>query len=289
MNIICTKIYFVNREEKKINVYYSTTTFKQALMNIYKNCKIRQSISSGRGFALSYFFGGAFLKQVYISSPLQGDYDTCICNVVEYCRLAAESGVLALSSHIMFGQWYSNKGSEKQEQRKLGLTLLAHSDELWVMGKQISEDMHNEIEFAAKHNIPIFYIRHPTLAHNYPISTDGNALLSERDCILSSHKENYKGKLLILGYESLAVKYRTPLNQLWLCTHGSGCSYNYKFSDTIHLVHVTDSDHIAIARSEVLGVSSQETFVRLSAIYPELENKIIVFESRVDQDEDISR
>lgn len=44
------------------------------------------------------------MKQVYIASPLRGDYDTNIRNAVKYCRLAAESGVLALAPHIIFSQ-----------------------------------------------------------------------------------------------------------------------------------------------------------------------------------------
>lgn len=33
------------------------------------------------------------MKQVYIASPLRGDYDTNIRNAVEYCRLVAEHGI----------------------------------------------------------------------------------------------------------------------------------------------------------------------------------------------------
>ena len=56
------------------------------------------------------------MKQVYIASPLRGDYDTNIRNAVEYCRLAAESGVLALAPHIIFSQWCNDTIPEQREQ-----------------------------------------------------------------------------------------------------------------------------------------------------------------------------
>ena len=47
--------------------------------------------------------------------------------------------------------------SEQREQGlKLGLELLTHSEELWVMGEHISEGMRGEIAFAEEHGIPTF-------------------------------------------------------------------------------------------------------------------------------------
>ena len=230
------------------------------------------------------------MKQVYIASPLRGDYNTNIRNAVEYCRLAAESGVLALAPHIIFSQWCNDTIPEQREQGlKLGLELLSHSEELWVMGKQISEGMRGEIEFAAAHGIPTLYMRNPTAPQYYPISPDGNCLLSESDCIPNSRRENYEGQWIILRHENLAEEHRTPLNQLWLCTHGPGCPAIHKFSDTIHLLHPVDRDHLAIARGEVWGVAKPETLERLTELYPALGENLTALQPVAEPDEDMSR
>lgn len=225
------------------------------------------------------------MKQVYIASPLRGDYTTNIKNAVEYCRLAAEQGVLALAPHIIFSQWCNDTVPEQREQGlKLGLELLAHSEELWVMGEQISEGMRGEIEFAAERGIPAFLVAHPHDPQYYPISADKNRLLSQRDVLPGSSREDYEGKLVLLGYEQLKAEYRTPLNQLWLCTHGPGCRPNYAHSDTIHLRHPVDDDYMAMGRDDVMGVAKPETLERLAALYPQLAQKQAPVEN-----EDLSR
>ena len=210
------------------------------------------------------------IKQVYIASPLRGDYEKNIKNAVEYCRLASEAGVLPLAPHIIFSQWCNDTVPEQREQGlKLGLSLLAHCEELWVMGTQFSQGMQGEVEFAQKNDIPYYIVSHPFDAEYYPISRDENRLLTALDCIPDSRKENYEGKLVVLRHEKLRVEHRNSRNQLWLVTHGPGCRPDYKFSDTIHLLHPIDKDHMAIERGEVWGVPTNETVERLQAAYPD--------------------
>lgn len=229
------------------------------------------------------------MKQVYIANPLHGDYHTNIRNAIEYCRMAAERGVLALAPHIIFSQWCNDTIPEQREQGlKLGLELLAHSEELWIMGNQISKGMYGEIEFATEHNIPTFYVQHPTFPQYYPISPDGNCLLSKNDCIPNSYKENYEEQWIILCHDFLAVEHRTPLNQLWICSHGPGCSPDYHFSDTIHVVHPVDRDSMAIARDKVWGVAKPEILRQLTALYPKLGETLMVMQLEK-PDEDMSR
>lgn len=228
------------------------------------------------------------IKQVYIASPLRGDYNTNIQNAVEYCRLAAEHGILALAPHIIFSQWCNDAVPEQREQGlKLGLELLTHCEELWVMGTQISEGMEGEIEFAADHNIPTFYVSTPLFPQYYPISPDGNCLICENDCIPGSRGENYEDKMVVLRHESLGEKYRTPVNQLWFCTHGPGCDPSEKFSDTVHLTHPIDRDLMAVGRFELLGVAKPETLERLSALYPKLEENLLDWQAKQSADEDL--
>lgn len=169
------------------------------------------------------------------------------------------------------------------------MELLAHSEELWVMGKEISEGMKGEIEFAAKQGIPTFYMRQPSSPQYYPISRDGNGLLSENGCIPNSCKKDYEGQWLILRHEILAAEHRTLLNQLWLCTHGPGCAPVHHFSDTIHLLHPVDQDYLAIARGEVWGIAKPETLECLTARYPRLGENLTALQPATEPGEDISR
>lgn len=225
------------------------------------------------------------MKQVYIASPLRGDYDANIRNAVKYCRLVAESGVLALAPHIIFSQWCNDAIPEQRERGlKLGLELLAHSEELWVMGEQISEGMRGEIAFAAEHGIPTFFMREPTVPQYYPISADKNHLLSRMDCTPDGAKENYEGEMILLRHENLAAEYRTPINQLWLCTHGPGCRPDFLHNDTIHLRHPVDGDHMAVGRGDVWGIPKPETLERLTALYPALADKVALQEEAADEE-----
>lgn len=211
------------------------------------------------------------MKMVYIASPLRGDYNTNIKNAVEYCRLASEQGILPMAPHIIFSQWCNDSVPELREQGlALGLALLSKSEELWVMGTQISEGMRGEIAFATEHGIPIFYIEHPHDTLYYPISTDENTLFCKMDCTLGSSNEDYNGKTVILQFENLKPEYRTPLNQIWMVTHGPGCPPNFVHSDTIHLKHPIDGDRMAVGRREVYGIAKPEALKKLAALYPAL-------------------
>lgn len=204
------------------------------------------------------------MKQVYIASPLRGDYDTNIRNAVEYCRLAAQSGVLALAPHIIFSQWCNDTIPEQREQGlKLGLSLLEKSEELWVMGTRFSQGMQGEVEFAKKHGIPTYFISHPLEPSYYPISKNGARLLSGIDCVEQSAKEDYAGKFVVLRHEQLKQEYRTPENQVWLVTHGPGCRPDYLHSDTIHLRHPLDGDRMAVGRGDVLGEIKPEILSKM--------------------------
>lgn len=230
------------------------------------------------------------MKQVYIASPLRGDYDANIRNAVEYCRLATESGILALAPHIIFSQWCNDTIPEQREQGlKLGLELLAHSDELWVMGTRYSQGMQGEVEFASEKGIPVYFVKHPMEPADYPVSKDENRLLTGLDCIHDSSKGQYEGQLVVLRHEYLKMEYRTSLNQLWLCTHGPGCRPDYKRSDTIHLLHPVDGDRMAVARGDVWGVAKPETLERLTTRYPKLEAYMAASREAGEPDGDLCR
>lgn len=212
------------------------------------------------------------LKMIYIASPLRGDYNRNIKNTVEYCRLASEHGVLPMAPHIIVSQWCNDTIPEQREQGlALGLALLSKSEELWVMGTQISEGMRGEIAFATEHGIPTFYVEHPHDPKYYPVSANENTLLCKQDCLIDSHNEDYQDQTVILRYETLKPEYRTPLNQIWTATHGSGCQADCGvFSDTVHLLHPVDGDRMAVGRFEIYGIAKPEVLEILAETYPAL-------------------
>ena len=164
------------------------------------------------------------MRLVYLCSPYRGDYETNIRLAKQYCKNALESGVVAFAPHLYFAQFYPDTIPEQRKAGlEMGLNMLEKSDELWVMGKIHSEGMRGEINFAKEHNIPVFYVPKPLEIKSYPISIDGNELLSERDCIEESHNRNYESRLVVLSYRSLKPEYRMPRTHIWYASHGPGC------------------------------------------------------------------
>lgn len=212
------------------------------------------------------------MKMVYIASPLRGDYNTNIKNAVEYCRLAGEQGVLPLAPHIIFSQWCNDTIPEQREKGlQLGLSLLEKSDELWVMGTELSQGMRGEVAFALEQKKPVFFVTNPHDPVYYPLSADENRLLTSCDCIPESGRVSYEGQFVVLRHEYLKPEYRTPRNQIWTVTHGPGCRPNYAHSDTIHLTHPVDGDRMAVGRDDVWGISTPETMDCIRQTYPEFD------------------
>lgn len=229
------------------------------------------------------------MKQVYLASPLRGDYDRNMKKAVEYSRLVSECGVIPLAPHIIFGQWCNDTIPEQREQGlRLGLALLEKCEELWVMGEEISQGMQGEIDFAAEHGIQTYFVRHPTLKEYYPVSTDIHRLLDGRDCMEGSKEKDYWERLVVLNYESLKPEYRNARNQLWIATHGPGCQRDAgNFSDTVHLIHPIDRDRMAVSRRELQGIIREETLEWLKSAYPDF--VIGLAEYRQGEDEELCR
>lgn len=212
------------------------------------------------------------MRLVYLCSPYRGDYETNIRLAKQYCKNALELGVVAFAPHLYFAQFYPDTIPEQREAGlEMGLNMLEKSVELWVMGRIHSEGMLGEITFAKEHNIPVFYVPEPLEIKSYPISADGNELLSERDCIEGSQNRNYESRLVVLSYSSLKPEYRIPRNQIWYASHGPGCGQGTKFSDTVHLYHPIDEDRMAVSRREIVGEIRPEILEMLQQLYPEFQ------------------
>lgn len=114
-------------------------------------------------------------------------------------------------------------------------------------------------------------MREPLETETYSIGKDRNEFLTERDCIEESQKDNLENQVVVLSYSSLKPEYRLLRNQIWYVSHGPGCKPNNKFSDTVHLYHPIDRDHMAVSRREILGVVKPEVLKELQQLYPEIQ------------------
>ena len=153
---------------------------------------------------------GVRMKLVYIASPLRGeilsekDYSKNIKKATEYCEKACSLGVLAFAPHLYFTQFYNDTIPEQREKGlEMGLSMLEKCEELWVMGKNISQGMRGEIAHAKNLGIPIYHVEMPDDIMYYPVSADNHALLGQHSCMPDSRDKDYMGKILVMNYDAL--------------------------------------------------------------------------------------
>ena len=97
-------------------------------------------------------------KQVYICSPLLGNTGKNIAKADRYRQYAIECGVSPVSIHEDYRVVDWNNKRQVQLALENALTKIWCSDELWVMGTEITDRMREEIEFCNEFNITVRYI-----------------------------------------------------------------------------------------------------------------------------------
>lgn len=106
------------------------------------------------------------MKRVFICSPFCGFGDSAeeqtrdckrnIHNARAACNFAVMKGCVPYAPHLYFPQFLMDSDQDERKAGLLmGLTWLSYCDELWVIGRRISEGMENEINMAKKWGIPI--------------------------------------------------------------------------------------------------------------------------------------
>ena len=72
------------------------------------------------------------------------------------CEIAVKKGFLPLAPHLYFTQFLTDEdAAERETGIWLGMDWLSECNEIWVMGKRITEGMRREIEAAEAMGIPI--------------------------------------------------------------------------------------------------------------------------------------
>ncbi|MBQ3138913.1 MAG: hypothetical protein IJB68_05295 [Ruminococcus sp.] len=97
-------------------------------------------------------------KQVYICSPLLGNTGKNIAKADRYRQYAIDCGVSPVSIHEDYRVVDWNNQRQVQLALENALTKIWCSDELWVMGTEITDRMREEIEFCNEFNITVRYI-----------------------------------------------------------------------------------------------------------------------------------
>lgn len=97
-------------------------------------------------------------KQVYICSPLLGNIGKNIAKADRYRQYAIDCGVSPVSIHEDYRVVDWNNQRQVQLALENALTKIWCSDELWVMGTEITDRMREEIEFCNEFNITVRYI-----------------------------------------------------------------------------------------------------------------------------------
>ena len=108
------------------------------------------------------------MKKVFICSPFratgetQEDYEREISanirKAINACRYAIREGCIPYAPHLYFTLFMEDSDDVEREMGMLlGLSWLAQCDELWVIGRTVSDGMMKEIEQAEKWGIKIVH------------------------------------------------------------------------------------------------------------------------------------
>lgn len=106
------------------------------------------------------------IKKVFVCSPFRGighteeeakdDYRSNISLAKAVCRYVTEKGYIPYCPHLYFPRFLIDSDADEREMGMLmGQTWLAQCDELWVIGRRISEGMKREIARAEEWGIPV--------------------------------------------------------------------------------------------------------------------------------------
>ena len=99
-----------------------------------------------------------FKNIVYICSPVSSDVKRNQNKACWYSRFVISKGYIPIAVHLMFSQFMDdNNKNDRGKAINIRLEILSRCDELWCFGKNISEGMLKELEFAKKYMIKIRY------------------------------------------------------------------------------------------------------------------------------------
>ncbi|MBE5809668.1 MAG: DUF4406 domain-containing protein [Clostridiales bacterium] len=99
-----------------------------------------------------------FRPIVYVCSPYSGDISGNKQNARKYCRFAVDQHCIPLAPHLLFPQFMNDGDPEERDLAMfMDIAVLSKCAEVWVFGKNITEGMTAEINYALSRDKPIRY------------------------------------------------------------------------------------------------------------------------------------
>lgn len=120
------------------------------------------------------------MRVVYVCSPFRGTREEVrehIALAKRLCRKAALEGCAVICPHLMYPQFLSDEGREREIGIQAGLKLLEAASEVWVADGKISAGMSREIARAGELGIPTKCVCDPQAAEEHLV----NAVLSGKE------------------------------------------------------------------------------------------------------------
>ncbi len=94
---------------------------------------------------------------IYICAPYSGDIETNIKKASEFARFVYDSGCIPVTPHLLFP--FLNDADKKERENALFMdkVLLGKCDEVWVLSKNITRGMKEELEISIRRKQKIRY------------------------------------------------------------------------------------------------------------------------------------
>jgi hypothetical protein len=96
-------------------------------------------------------------KLIFVCSPYRDNIYQNTLKAVNYCKYVTMNNHIPICPHIYFTQFLEDTNNiERKTGIEMGKQLLLLCDEVWLFGQRVSDGMKSELNFARKHNKPIF-------------------------------------------------------------------------------------------------------------------------------------
>ena len=200
----------------------------------------------------------AYMKLVYVCSPVRGDTTENLKKANRYCEYVAGCGHIPIAPHLAWqGFLQEDIPGNREKALAMGLKLIDYCSELWVCGDEISQGMQGEINAAEKLNKPIMYVLQERIDENLKIRQSLEPL-GIADCVPDSDRDDYDNKILVLDPQTLITNARNAQNSLWVAYNGFGCTYGAR-GQAVYAKNLFDGRESRWERADFLGIVKRES------------------------------
>jgi len=101
------------------------------------------------------------MLKIYVCSPYKGNVKENIRKAQKYSKEIYQMGYVPICVHLYLEKatGLNEKNGDRKELLQLGKEFVKWCDEVWVYGKEISNGMKGEIEYARRYKIKVRYVK----------------------------------------------------------------------------------------------------------------------------------